>query len=90
MAEHRRWFRNRKYGWGWVPVAWQGWLLTSAYLVLIFIGSQLILDDMAPSTAELVLFFAWMFFWTVPLFYISYKTGEVPRWRWGDKDAADR
>lgn len=90
MAERRRWFKNRKFGWGWVPITWQGWLAVGAYVFIIFTGSRILFDDMAPSNSELILFFGWTFFWTIPLFYVSYKTGDVPRWRWGGKDENDR
>jgi len=33
----RPWFGPRRYGWGLTPVSWQGWLLTGAYVVAVFV-----------------------------------------------------
>jgi hypothetical protein len=30
------WFGRKRYGWGLRPISWQGWLLTVAYLALMF------------------------------------------------------
>lgn len=33
------WFRAKRHGWGWgLPAAWQGWLVLSAYIVLVAVG----------------------------------------------------
>ncbi|MDO8508171.1 MAG: hypothetical protein Q7S27_00635 [Nanoarchaeota archaeon] len=32
------WFKRKLYGWGWVPVKWQGWLVVTICLA-IFIAS---------------------------------------------------
>ena len=29
------WFGPRRFGWGWSPVSWQGWLVTLAFLALM-------------------------------------------------------
>src|SRR3989344_3809139 len=28
------WFKRKLYGWGWVPVRWQGWLFLAAWIGL--------------------------------------------------------
>ena len=38
----RPWFRSRRYGLGFTPASWQGWVLTGAYVVvLVVLGATL-------------------------------------------------
>jgi hypothetical protein len=59
---------------GVVSCYWQGWLVTGVYTALTII--------MAPRFPDLGV--AWVLL-TAVLVFICYKTGEKPRWRWGDK-----
>lgn len=35
------WFPAKRHGWGWgPPVAWQGWVVLIAYLVLMILGAE--------------------------------------------------
>lgn len=29
------WFGRKKFGWGWSPASWQGWLVLTGYVVAI-------------------------------------------------------
>lgn len=29
------WFRAKTYGWGWVPVSWQGWMVVVIYMYAV-------------------------------------------------------
>lgn len=29
------WFGPKRYGWGWTPVSWQGWLATAAFIAVV-------------------------------------------------------
>lgn len=77
------WFKAKRYGWGWYPATWQGWAVLAIYLVVV-IASIPALDDSTgePSVAYYVL----VLLATANLIFISYRKGEKPRWRWGDKD----
>ena len=33
----RPWFRPRRYGLGFTPASWQGWVLTGAYVVVVVV-----------------------------------------------------
>lgn len=35
------WFGRKKFGWGWGPASWQGWLVMAAYVVVIQVTSHL-------------------------------------------------
>ena len=77
------WFKAKRYGWGWYPVTWQGWLILAIYTVIILWNFKDI-DAKSHSASDTV-------FGVLPrviiaigiLIWICYKTGEKPRWRWG-------
>lgn len=69
------WFRAKKYGWGWYPGTWQGWLVILLYLIVVFGAIKLFPD---PFRFEIIIGLA-----TLVLLVVCYKTGEKPRWRWG-------
>ncbi len=78
------WFKRKRYGWGWVPVRWEGWLVVLLYIVAM---TSLVTDidahahSMSDALINLVFpFFAGTSFLTL----ICYATGETPRWQWGD------
>jgi uncharacterized membrane protein HdeD (DUF308 family) len=77
------WFKAKRYGWGWYPATWQGWLVVLGYLaifaVLIAIFETNIEKFLVPYLVS-------VFIITSALIFISYKTGEKPGWRWGDKE----
>ena len=79
------WFRRKRYGYGWFPIAWQGWAVIGAYVVAIL----LLAFRVQPSWtgAQLV----WQLFVPIgilvtTLITICYKKGEKPRWQWGTKE----
>lgn len=72
------WFKRKIYGWGWVPVKWQGWLVVVVSLVFIFAGIYVGETDDAPGAALLGLLLMLGF---VTAF--GYWKGEKPRWQWG-------
>lgn len=74
------WFKRKIYGWGWVPVTWQGWLVVLVAF-LIFLGGLFVgATDDAPGATLLGL----ILMLTV-IFYFGYTKGEKPRWQWGDQ-----
>lgn len=80
------WFKRKKYGYGWYPVTWQGWLVIVIYLVLLFamIASVEALDLSEELSAYIVIIVVTLT--TSFLVSISYIKGEKPlRWQWGDK-----
>lgn len=36
--QKKLWFKRKTYGWGWTPVAWQGWLVIVLYVLFIVSG----------------------------------------------------
>lgn len=78
--ERPLWFKAKRYGYGWYPATWQGWLAMLVWL-LFFLGAYVrwnvektpgyFFCDVGASTACLLLLAWW--------------AGEPARWRWGGK-----
>lgn len=85
MNEKNLWFKAKRYGWGWTPSSWQGWLVLLWYLGTLYIIFKRI-DGVSNSASDtlqgVVLPFLLV---TGILIAICYKTGEKPGWHWGDK-----
>ena len=74
--ENKLWFKAKIYGWGWYPCSWQGWLVILVWLLLFTFG-------IAKMDHEWLKNLVVIFILTLFLFWICYKKGEKPRWRWG-------
>ena len=79
------WFKAKLYGWGWVPVSWQGWLIIFAYIGVIVFPSIFLGEDIKNSEQFLMLFLPLTICSTLILLWICYKKGEKPHWSWGEK-----
>ena len=79
------WFRAKRYGLGWYPVSWQGWVITLLYVVII-LRTFSWADKMSHSGSDTLIAFAPPFIViTGLLLVICYKKGEMLKWRWGNK-----
>ena len=77
------WFKRKIYGWGWVPVKWQGWAFLLIWMGL-FIQFIIKIDDNSRSEKDtLIAMILPMLFFLALLFLICYGTGEKPKWSWG-------
>lgn len=87
MKENNKqiWFKQRRYGYGWTPNTWQGWLVVAAYIVLVVAGVDKFLPEESTkvTTWSLVRLVGWLILWTALLFRICLATGGKPKWRWG-------
>ncbi len=78
------WFKNKKYGWGWTPVSWEGWLVTAVFTILTVI-IFLCADSLSHSVSDTLLtVFPYGALLFATLIAVCYKTGESPKWRWGN------
>jgi len=77
-ARPGRWFRPKLFGWGVVPVTWQGWAMTLAFVVLL----GLLVTAFEPAFA---LLFALPLL-TSFMLVAWRKTDGDWRWRWGLPD----
>lgn len=81
----KKWFAAKRYGWGWVPATWQGWLVIAVYISFLVwdfmrldASSHSCSDTMRPFVIHTMLFLA-------VLLGICYLTGDKPKWQWGNK-----
>lgn len=79
------WFKAKRYGWGWYPSTWQGWLATILYILFI-VKTPLFIDVESSSGNAMWAIFIPVIIATVLLIALCYLKGEKPEWRWGDKD----
>ncbi|HJP69288.1 MAG TPA: hypothetical protein VJ846_10330 [Sphingomicrobium sp.] len=81
MNEEPEWFAPKRYGIGsGLPISWQGWAITGAFVVLAGLASLLIRHSWLgyiSVLAMLVLTFALI---------CARTTRGGWRWRWGDED----
>lgn len=90
MNKKPYWFKRRRYGWGYVPVTWQGWLSVGAYVVFVIAAIPAFLDAPEPDRArEAGFFFLFLAVASVCLILVSTGKGPTPRWRWGAKPGDD-
>ena len=75
---HGYWFKRRLYGWGWIPVKWQGWLIVLCAAVLVVTGVYIGESDDAPGMVLLSFVLA-----IALVCGFGYWKGEKPRWQWG-------
>ena len=74
------WFRAKRYGWGWTPSTWQGWLVTVVYLIIVLVP----IVFFGKKVAENVISFQVCILLLTSLYILlCYKKGESPRWSWG-------
>lgn len=76
------WFKRKIYGWGWVPVTWQGWLITILYVGLLA-AFALTIDETSPAREVAFTFAIPAVLLTIAFIRIAYKKGESPHWQWG-------
>lgn len=79
------WFKNKRYGYGWVPASIEGWLVIFVYTVLMTLSLCIFINSF-DNVFDFFWFLACVFFLTTILLYICMKKGEKPEWRWGDKE----
>ena len=84
MKNDKLWFKAKRYGWGWYPVSWEGWLILLAYTILIIIPAVKINDTAHSGSDALIAFAPYFIILTGLLLVICYRKGEVPGWRWGE------
>lgn len=73
------WFKRKIYGWGWIPVKWQGWLVTFIGLIILVAGIYIGEFDDSPGATIIGLVLMIIFI----LFFCLWK-GEKPHWQWGN------
>lgn len=73
------WFKRKRYGWGWYPSTWQGWIIILAFIIYL----SLAVSYFIPRNQMWQYIFT-IFIGVAILIWICYKKGEKPRWSWGE------
>lgn len=79
------WFKRKRYGWGWYPSSWQGWLLNFVYIILLvcILGN---VDQYTNSDLDTVIYIVVpAIILTCIFIVITWMTGERPRWQWAKR-----
>lgn len=82
------WFKRKRYGYGWVPSTWQGWLVIVLYMFVVGLVSYLVLHDANESpitTVDLAFFYGTIIIAVAILLIVTRTKGPKPKWRWGKK-----
>jgi hypothetical protein len=84
------WFKRRRYGFGWTPTTWQGWLILVVYIVAM-VAVALMMGVTGSNTYRHSLQFVEPFLFvfvvaTIILIAILSAKSPSPKWRWGKKD----
>lgn len=78
------WFKTKKYGYGWQPSTWQGWLVLTTYVLLVGLGALGLINFGAGKPSTLIAFLTFEAAVTAGLIIICRAKGGPARWRWGD------
>jgi len=91
--QKKLWFRAKRYGLGWTPMSWEGWLCIAAYAAVMIADVQWYTVAMNANPLDsqniTAIFVAILILAIAALIGISYKKGEKPRWRWGEDQKGD-
>ena len=80
MKEKKLWFKAKRYGYGWYPVTWQGWLIISMYMFAVIKGTWNI-EESGYLNNNLLTLVLRIVLPTIFLLVICFLKGEKPRWR---------
>lgn len=82
------WFAAKRYGYGWYPITWEGWLVIAVFVALLLLPPPLAAMAGPQRISESVFAIAFSMYaaaLTMLLLFICFKKGEPARWRWGGK-----
>jgi len=85
MPEPKPWFAAKRYGYGaGLPITWQGWAVTAAYLAII--GVVAWLDHQADGRVRVIGFGLFVAATASFLALVQRRTAGGWKWRWGRRD----
>ena len=80
------WFKAKKYGLGWKPASWQGWLVLAIFVVLMMVNAYRLGIMSQSFQGNITGFLLENIVLIGILLMICMKTGEKLKWRWGKKN----
>lgn len=76
------WFRRRRYGYGWRPITWQGWLATLLTLISILLSGAFV--SLFPTQSVSWYSIIQISISVIMLIMLCNASGPSPKWQWGD------
>lgn len=77
------WFKAKRYGWGWYPATWQGWLVIAVYILVVSLIFKYFDGQAVVSRAKSIEMSLMFLVSTIALVVTSFLFGEKPGWHWG-------
>lgn len=82
--QKKLWFKAKRYGYGWYPATWEGWVVLLVYLaIFVFIFRKVDLHSHSGSDTIYGISIP-IIILTIALIAVCAAKGEKARWRWGD------
>jgi len=81
------WFKRRRYGYGWTPATYEGWLILGIYLVIVAIATTAVNTSPNRTAGDEAIFLVGILAATLCLVGTAITKGPQPKWRWGKKDS---
>lgn len=76
------WFRRKRFGLGWYPITWQGWVTLFVYVVLMIFNAMQSSNQHSGSDASFA-FAVPLVLFTTALIIVCYHKGEAFKLQWG-------
>jgi len=73
MIKKQYWFRRKRYGYGWTPNTWEGWLATAMFIVLITAFSVTLQGS---TLSEFIFTLLFLLVVTMMFIMVIYEKGE--------------
>ena len=80
MSDGPEWFAPKRYGFGSVPITWQGWAITLAFVAIVTATSVALAERPVQLIAALIPIF------TIFFVICARTTRGGWRWRWGEEE----
>ena len=80
MSDGPEWFAPKRYGFGSVPITWQGWAITLAFVAIVTAASVALAERPVQLVAALIPIF------TIFFVICARTTRGGWRWRWGEEE----
>ncbi len=81
------WFKNKRYGYGWVPISWEGWASILVYAIAMAFVVRNIIALVAYDRFQgvwVAVSVGRVLLLTTALLVVARWKGERPKWSWGD------
>ncbi len=84
---NKYWFKPKRYGYGFTPVTWEGWLATLILVVLIFVSAYIngFFTSQIENKGEFRFLLDVLVLTTLFSLISKNKVRDKLGWRWGNK-----